>query len=358
MAIGTIGHWFNVRRGFATGLASCAGSLGGVFFNLLLSSLFTSAGYAWATRALGFIFSFLLITANLLIRSRLPGKSISRRNLLPDPRIFKDKTFAVMTAALFLIEWGLFCGLSYLTSFALSAGVHPTLAYQLLSILNAGSFFGRWVPGLLADKIGRFNTDGLFVHDNELCSLASSINDLVSACHASFDHSLRAAFWLRVWKQHHTRPRLRRPAVQDRELRPILCNMFHRRGNWDFGWHSDRRGDLEESRRNLCGADYLRGRELHCGSSPLHVGQDKSCRLGVWERKHFLENYVRSTCRAAGPRLRHEATRNDKNVTPWIERVDSLVRQSPNRSNANPSCRYPPQDQVTPMQNEFDLKAK
>lgn len=163
VAIGTIGHWFNVRRGFATGLASCAGSLGGVFFNLMLSSLFTSAGYAWATRALGFIFLFLLLTANLLIRSRLPGKSISRRNLLPDPRIFKDKTFAVMTAALFLIEWGLFSGLSYLTSFALSAGVHPTLAYQLLSILNAGSFFGRWVPGLLADKIGRFNTMILMV---------------------------------------------------------------------------------------------------------------------------------------------------------------------------------------------------
>ena len=158
VAVGTIGHWFNVRRGFATGLASCAGSLGGVFFNLMLSTLFTSAGFAWATRVLGFVFLFLLIIANVLIRSRLPGKPISRRNLLPDPRIFKDKRLAVMTAALFLIEWGLFVGLAFVTSFALSAGVRPTLAYQLLSILNAGSFFGRWAPGLLADKIGRVNT--------------------------------------------------------------------------------------------------------------------------------------------------------------------------------------------------------
>lgn len=45
-----------------------------------------------------------------------------------------------------------------MTSFALSAGIRPALAYQLLSVLNAGSFFGRWGPGLLADKIGRFNT--------------------------------------------------------------------------------------------------------------------------------------------------------------------------------------------------------
>jgi nitrate/nitrite transporter NarK len=158
VAIGTIGHFFNVRRGFATGIASCAGSLGGIFFTLMLSSLFTSAGFAWATRALGFIFAFLLVMANLLVRSRPPGKPISRSNILPDFRIFKDQTFLLMTIALFLIEWGLFIGLSYITSFALANGIRPALAYQLISILNAGSFFGRWAPGLLADKIGRFNT--------------------------------------------------------------------------------------------------------------------------------------------------------------------------------------------------------
>ena len=182
VAIGTIGHWFNARRGFATGLASCAGSLGGVFFNLMLSSLFPSSGFAWATRALGFAFVFLLVIANLLIRARLPGKLISRRNLLPDPRIFKDKTFAVMTAALFLIEWGLFNGLGYMTSFALSAGIRPSLAYQLLSILNAGSFFGRWAPGLLADKIGRFNTMILMV---SLCMITTFALWLPTALAAS-----------------------------------------------------------------------------------------------------------------------------------------------------------------------------
>lgn len=132
--------------------------LGGVFFNLMLFSLSASAGFAWATRALGFAFLFLLVIANLLSRARLPGKSISRHNLLPDPRIFKDKTFAVMTAALFLIECRLVNGLGYMTSFALSACIRPSLAYRLLSILNVGSFFGRWAPGFLADKIVRFNT--------------------------------------------------------------------------------------------------------------------------------------------------------------------------------------------------------
>lgn len=124
----------------------------------MLSSLFTSASFAWATRSLGFIFIFLLAVANILVRSRLPGKPIVRTNILPDPTIFKDVTFLIMTMALFMIELGLFSVLSYLITFALAAGIESTLAYQLLSILNAGSFFGRWAPGLLADKIGRFNT--------------------------------------------------------------------------------------------------------------------------------------------------------------------------------------------------------
>ena len=158
VAVGAIGHFFKVRRGFATGIASCAGSLGGIIFTLIFSKISSTAGFAWATRTLGFIFSFLLILANLLVRSRLPRKPITKGNLLPDVMIFKDKTFLIMTIALFLIEWGLFTSLSYTTSFALAAGIRPEFAYQVIPILNAGSFFGRWAPGLLADKIGRFNT--------------------------------------------------------------------------------------------------------------------------------------------------------------------------------------------------------
>ena len=34
----------------------------------------------------------------------------------------------------------------------------PNLAQYLVSILNAASFFGRTMPGYIADKVGRFNT--------------------------------------------------------------------------------------------------------------------------------------------------------------------------------------------------------
>ena len=124
----------------------------------MLSSLFTSVGFAWATRVLGFVFLALLILATLLIGSRFPQRPVSTGDMLPSRTIFQDPTFLIMTLGIFFVEWGLFVPLSYLTSFALSAGIDEELSYQTLAILNAGSFFGRWAPGMLADKIGRFNT--------------------------------------------------------------------------------------------------------------------------------------------------------------------------------------------------------
>lgn len=100
-AIASIGHFFNKRRGFATGIASCGGSLGGVVFPLMLSSLFRSVGFGWTTRALGFLFLLLLLVANLLIRSRLPSQPLSRANIVPDPKISKDVTFLIMTIVFF-----------------------------------------------------------------------------------------------------------------------------------------------------------------------------------------------------------------------------------------------------------------
>lgn len=52
----------------------------------------------------------------------------------------------------------MFIPLTYISSWALEDGVGgQEFAFQLLAILNAASFFGRWIPGYVADVIGRFN---------------------------------------------------------------------------------------------------------------------------------------------------------------------------------------------------------
>lgn len=159
-AIGSIAHFFSRRRAATTGLATTGGSVGGIIFPLMLQRLFPEVGFRWATRVLAFLFLFLLCIANLLIRSRLQPSKDSHvvQNIWPDWRIFKNRVFVLTTAGVFFIEWALFIPLSYISSYALAGGVSPTFSYQLLAILNAGSFFGRWAPGYMADLFGRFNT--------------------------------------------------------------------------------------------------------------------------------------------------------------------------------------------------------
>lgn len=156
-------------RGNATGIACSGGSIGGIVFPLMLQKIIPEVGFAWSSRILGFICLFLCIIANILIRSRLPPAK--NANAYPDFRIFKDRAFAITTAAVFLIEWGLFVPLTYISSYASSQGFSTAFAFQILPIMNAGSFFGRWVAGFYADKFGRYNTIILSVLLNTIAVL-------------------------------------------------------------------------------------------------------------------------------------------------------------------------------------------
>lgn len=170
-AISAVSHFFNEKRGVATGLAATGGSVGGVIFPLALESLFPKVGFGWATRVVALICLVCLIIACLLISSRLPKRPFSKENILPDFRIFRDARFALTTAGVFFIEWGLFIPISYISSYALVHNVSSRFSYQILAIFNAGSFFGRWLPGFFADFLGRFNTLILTVALCLICNL-------------------------------------------------------------------------------------------------------------------------------------------------------------------------------------------
>ena len=157
-AVSAIGHFFLAGRATATGIAATGSSIGGVVLPLVLQSLYPRLGFAWATRILGFLFILLLVVANTLIRSRLPYKALKTTGVLPDLRIFQSIPYTLFVLGVFLSEWGLFIPINYISSFAIDQGFPTALSYQLLAILNAGSFFGRWIPGIAADRIGRFNT--------------------------------------------------------------------------------------------------------------------------------------------------------------------------------------------------------
>jgi MFS family permease len=152
----SIAHWFDVRRGLATGCAMTAGSIGGIIFPIVLQKLLPTIGFAWTTRILGFIILGLTVPATLFMRSRLPRQN-KVTSVWPDLGIFRDLKFTFAAFGIFFMEWGLFVPLTYIVSYAGRYSGDANSSYTLISILNAGSLLGRFLPGLLADKIGRFN---------------------------------------------------------------------------------------------------------------------------------------------------------------------------------------------------------
>ncbi|CBF83899.1 protein mctA [Aspergillus nidulans FGSC A4] len=165
-AISVIGHWFNIRRGLATGIACTAGGLGGVAFPLIIMYAAPKIGFGWAIRIIAILSAVLLMVACLLMRTRLPRPS--GKSAAIDFRALRDARYASTTAAVFLVEFAVFVPITYISSYALHAGIDTTLSYALIPLLNAGAVPGRFLPGLVADRLGRFN---VMIATSLLCSI-------------------------------------------------------------------------------------------------------------------------------------------------------------------------------------------
>lgn len=169
--VATIGQYFQLKRGAATGLAMSGGSLGGVMFPLIFNHLGERIGFAWTTRVIGLITIVLILVGCATVRQRPAFKKApdSNKSLLPDLGVLLNLPVFLMTAGVFFIEWGFFVGLEYVASYSVHQGLSRNLSYLMIVFLNAGSFPGRWLPGILADKFGRLNT---MIVTNLLCIVA------------------------------------------------------------------------------------------------------------------------------------------------------------------------------------------
>lgn len=71
---------------------------------------------------------------------------------------FKEIPFLLTAWAAFIAFFGLFLPFTFLPLSAEYHGMSASLAIYLLAVLNAASIFGRTLPGIIADRVGRFNT--------------------------------------------------------------------------------------------------------------------------------------------------------------------------------------------------------
>lgn len=155
-SITVVGHWFYKKRGLATSISATGGACGGIFFPLVLIKTMPRWGFGWSIRLMALLMGVLCILSITFMKTRLPLKREGQKATV-DFRAFKNTRFTLTTLGVFMIEWALFVPITYITSYALSQGLNTTFSYQLISILNAASVFGRGIPGHLADKFGRFN---------------------------------------------------------------------------------------------------------------------------------------------------------------------------------------------------------
>ncbi|KAJ9234735.1 hypothetical protein DTO027B5_5972 [Paecilomyces variotii] len=187
-AIASIGHWFNVRRGYATGIACTAGGLGGVIFPIIILFAAPKIGFPWAMRIIALFSAVVCVVACLLLKTRLPLNKKAGMSI--DFKALRDVKYASTTAAIFLVEFAVFIPYTYIPSYAVYAGLDDTLSYSLIIFLNLGAVPGRFFPGLIADKLGRFN---VMILTSSICSIltlalwyTSGSNEAAIICYAVF----------------------------------------------------------------------------------------------------------------------------------------------------------------------------
>ncbi|KAF4919343.1 MFS transporter asaE [Colletotrichum viniferum] len=167
----SVTSWFFRRRGAALGIMVSGSSLGGVILPIMMSKMIPQVGFPWAIRTVAFLFLFLLSIACLTVKSRLPPR--------PRPFVlqeyldgFRQPAFAITIFGLFLFFWGMFLPFNFVILQARAQGMDENLVIYLLPIMNAVSILGRIIPGIVADKMGRYNVMILITFISALFCLA------------------------------------------------------------------------------------------------------------------------------------------------------------------------------------------
>jgi len=150
-----VSHYFKHKIGLAQALFMSFGSVGSIVLPIIMQQLLDRVGFKWGMRIMGFILLGTTGVANLLLRTRLPPKKT--RGKLIDFNAFKNATYALYVAAIFIAFLGINTLAMYLDYAAIASGIPRNFAPYLMTISNTGAVFGRLGAGFLGDIIGPMN---------------------------------------------------------------------------------------------------------------------------------------------------------------------------------------------------------
>lgn len=137
-----------------------------MIFPVIILFAAPKVGFPWAIRIIALLCAILCVVAWLLVKTRLPLNK--KAGAAIDFTALKDIQYASTTVAVFLVEFAVFIPMTYIASYALHVGINGTISYALIAFLNLGAIPGRFLPGLLADRLGRFN---VMVLTSSICAI-------------------------------------------------------------------------------------------------------------------------------------------------------------------------------------------
>jgi MFS family permease len=174
-----VGQYIKIKRAAAMGIVLAGSSMGGVIWPIIIDRLLKSPkiGFPWTMRIVGFImiplFIFTCVAAKSPDASSKNVESGEKRLEKEESKLeehvgqhdrkaqalalVRQPALQLLCLAMFVIYFGMFAPFFYTTSYAVEKGFSTTLAFYTVSIVNGASFFGRIIPGIVADKYGKFN---------------------------------------------------------------------------------------------------------------------------------------------------------------------------------------------------------
>ncbi|KAF4760263.1 hypothetical protein HAV15_006799 [Penicillium sp. str.  len=174
-----VGQYIKVKRAAAMGIVLAGSSLGGIIWPIAIDRLINkpNIGFPWTMRIVGFIMIPCFIFSCTAAKSPdTPKTNVESHNSNQQsdentteqkdiPQSHKAEALALvrkpslqlLCLAVFIIYFGMFSPFFYTTSYAVEKGFSTSLAFYTVSIVNGASFPGRVLPGIVADKYGKFN---------------------------------------------------------------------------------------------------------------------------------------------------------------------------------------------------------
>lgn len=164
IAMAALAKLFTRRRGLAIGLALTGSAIGAIIFPIVLRSILPKYGWKWSMRIVAFTIGGITVPGLLCF---LPYRHLAdhplnqpvrnRGGAILDLSAFRSSSFAFISIGSFMLDFAIFGIAGLLPNIALRTGLSLGDGYILVVVMNAGSCFGRLLPGLLADVFGPFN---------------------------------------------------------------------------------------------------------------------------------------------------------------------------------------------------------